>query len=301
MLDALRMAELPEALLDLAVPHEDVNELLALRPALLRDPALVRTLEGAVRELVRDVGEVSEKGSGPELGEWPEPFGRCLPVFLYAAALPYARAYHQERDIPDGISRRTLADLGRNMAVHRRKHGTGGLIAADWPRLHFRGELYQLGRLQFQRARLGGRMGRAVADAGTGLGPGDPCLELHIPDFSGPLSPAECGRSLELAREFFARYFPEETYRVAVCSSWLLDPQLRTYLPEGSNILSFQDRFRSGYPQGEPADTEPVHFVFGDRDLAPAELSRRTAVERAIADHLLAGRHWYGGNGWFEW
>lgn len=301
MLDALRMAELPEALLDLAVPHEDVNELLALRPKLLRDPGLVRTLEGAVRELVRDVGEVSENEAGPELGEWPEPLGRCLPVFLYVAALPYARAYHQERDVPDDVSRRTLADLGRNMAVHRRKHGTGGLIAPDWLRFHFRGEIYQLGRLQFQRARLGGRAGRAVAAAGTGLGPGDPCLAVHIPDFSGPLTPAECERSVALAREFFARYFPEEPYRIAVCHSWLLDPQLRGYLPEGSNIRRFQDLFHPGYAQSEPDDTEPVHFVFGDRDLAPAELSRRTSLERAIADHLLAGHHWYGGNGWFEW
>ncbi|AZM57535.1 acyltransferase [Streptomyces sp. WAC 01529] len=292
--------ELPEVLLDLAVPHEDINGLVALRDRLWADPEARWLLDRCVDALVRDTGTVGRGGRVPALPEeWGE-LGRCFFVYVYVAALPSARAHHRDLGIPDDISRRTLADLGRHMAVHRKVRGSTGLTVPGWNGLHFRGELYQLGRLQFQRAVLGDRMGGATAAAGHTAGPGDPCLNLHINDFRGPLTPRACDRSIELAKEFFARHFPEERYETAVCHSWLLDPQLREYLPTDSNIVRFQERFRlaDGYGD-EPDDGDPVRFVFGDPDLPVAELPRRTKVERAIGDHLRAGGHWYGGHGWF--
>jgi hypothetical protein len=241
-------------------------------------------------------------GGGPGLPPLPDelgPVGRYFYVYVFVAAVPHVRSYHQQHGIPDDISRRTLADLGRNMAVHRRRRGTGGLLVPWWIKLHFRGEIYQLGRLQFQRATLGNRTGRAVA-AALPLGPGDPSLNLHIPDFSGPMSPTACHESIARAREFFPRHFPEEAYALATCESWLLDPQLREYLPESSNIIHFQRRFQPGYPVAENDDTRPVGFVFGDPGLPLETLPRRTTLERAIVDHLRAGRHWHGGNGWFK-
>jgi hypothetical protein len=139
-----------------------------------------------------------------------------------------------------------------------------------------------------------------VRAAGLPLGSQDPCLNVHIPDFLGSITPAACDRSLELAREFFARHFPEEPYRVATCHSWLLDPQLAEYLPEDSNIVRFQDRFRSAYQERKVDDGGPVGFVFGDPEVPAYALPRRTTLERAIGDHLRAGRHWYGGHGWLE-
>ncbi|CAM5696346.1 hypothetical protein SALBM311S_01049 [Streptomyces alboniger] len=55
--------------------------------------------------------------------------------------------------------------------------------------------------------------------------------------------------------------------RAVPCHSWLLDPQLRSYLPEDSNVVRFQERFRGAREDTEPADTEPVQFVFGDPEL----------------------------------
>jgi hypothetical protein len=295
---------LPEILLDLAVPHEDINDLVALRRTLTGDAGAMRLLEECVEQLVRDIGEVGA-GAGALLAERvaeaPAALGPYFAVYVFVAALPHTRAYHRERGVTADVSRRTLADLGRNVAIHRRRHGTGGLRVPQWLTHHFRGELYQLGRLQFERARLGQRTGRALAAAGLDAAPGEPCLNLHIPDFHGPLSPAACDRSLELAREFFARHFPRERYRVAVCHSWLLDRQLKRHLDPDSNIVRFQERFEPGREPGvepEPADTEPVRFVFGDPDLPTDALPRRTSVERAVGDHLRAGGHWYVEHGW---
>ncbi|MFH8770657.1 acyltransferase domain-containing protein [Streptomyces sp. NPDC017958] len=292
--------DLPEVLLDLAVPHEEINELVALRRTVTGDPGTRRLLEEGVEELLRDLGET---GRTPDLAELlasaPPALHGTFAVYVFVAALPYTLAYHRERGIPAEISRRTLADLGRHLAAHRRRHGRAGVQSPGWLAHHFRGELYQLGRLQFERAGLGQRTAQVIAAAGLDAAPGTPCLNLHIPDFRGPLTPSACDRSLAQAREFFALYFPEEQADAVLCHSWLLDPQLKRYLPAQSNVVRFQERFRIAREDTEPADTEPVQFVFGDPDLPVAQLPRRTSVERAVGDHLRAGGHWYIGHGWF--
>ncbi|MFF4354158.1 acyltransferase domain-containing protein [Streptomyces sp. NPDC001530] len=291
--------ELPDVLLDLTVAHEHINELVALRDRLVADKEAMTLLARCVGRFVRDMGEIGKGWEPPAFPASTGALGRCFHVYVFIAALPYVRAYHRGRGVPEDVSRRTLADLGRHVAVHHRRVGTPGLLFPWWIALHFHGELFQLGRLQFQRARLGDRTGRAVAAAGLGVGPGDPCLSLHITDFRGPLSPTACDRSLALAREFFARHYPDEGYEVAVCHSWLLDPQLKRYLSADSNIIRFQDRFEAAYEEKTPDDGVPIGFVFGDPELPVQELPRRNSVERAVVDHLRAGGHWYGGQGWF--
>ncbi|GAA3822588.1 acyltransferase domain-containing protein [Streptomyces phyllanthi] len=292
--------ELPDLLLDLAVPYEDVNEVLALRRTLLADEEATRLLERCVGGLVRDMGEV---GKGPYLPGFPldsGPLGRYFHVYVFVAALPYVRAYHRERGVPDEVSRRTLADLGRGLVLHRRRYGVGGLVTPEWFALHFHGEMYQLGRLQFQRWRLGDGDVARFARVGLELRSGEPCLNLHIPDYRGPLSPEACDRSVALAREFFALHYPDERYESALCHSWLLDPQLKRRLPGDSNIVRFQERFEVVYVNSEPEDDLPIRFVFGDPELPVDTLPRRTSVERAVVDHLRAGGHWYAGRGWFS-
>ncbi|MFG3285940.1 acyltransferase domain-containing protein [Streptomyces sp. NPDC048111] len=296
---------LPETLLDLAVPHEDINDLTSLSARVRADPELSELLERSARILVQDIGAVGLHPELPAPPDGPDALRRWFPVLVAVAALPSTRAYHQERGIPDDVARRTLADLGRHIALHHRRHGNGGLSVPAWLRLHLRGEIYQLGRLQFQRSRLGGRTSREMRAAGLDAAQGERCLDVHVPDFQGPLTPEACADSIDRARAFFARHFPEERYRVAACHSWLLDPQLRDHLPATSNILRFQDLFRTGRAEGrpaedEPADSEPIGFVFGDPERAPEQLPQRTSLERAVVGHLMDGGHWYVGHGWFE-
>jgi GNAT-like C-terminal domain/N-acyltransferase N-terminal domain len=294
--------DLVDDLLELTVPHQDVQDILAVRREVDADAALRTLFAAAVASLVAGMGEVErDEDEPPQAPPGGGRVGRYFPVLALTAALPVVRAYHRERGVPDSVSRHTLADLGRQMAVHHRRHGVGGLVSPGWLTLHFRGLLYQLGRLQFQRDRLGGRSGAAVRAAGLPYGTGDPCLALHVPDFRGPLTPAACDRSLMLARAFFAEHFADEPVGVALCHSWLLDPQLAEYLPGDSNIVRFQARFAPARPDGagEPDDSDPVAFVFGDPGLPPDGLPGRTTLERAVGDHLRAGKHWYSGHGWF--
>lgn len=284
-------------LLDLAVPHEDIDPIIALTPSPERNPDAWWLLERVVAGIIGRMGELENAPAAPDLSGH-DALARYFHVYAYLALKPLVEAWHRERGIPPDISRRTLADLGRNMAVHRMRHGTGGFSFQFWLQFHFRGALYQLGRLQFQRSTLGETTGYAIRDTGYPYGPGDLALNVHIPGFSGPFRPERCDASFEWARAFFPTHFPEEPYRVAMCHSWLLDPQLASYLPEHSNIIQYQRRFTLVHRDREPMDDVAFEFVFGKRVSEIDTLPRNTTIQRALIDHVRNGGHWYGGSGW---
>jgi hypothetical protein len=293
-------AALVGALVRLSVAHEDIDTLLALRPTPDSDPGTWWLLERSVAAILARMGKVEPWVRIPRLPESFGPLRRWFFVYVFVAALPHARAHHRSLGIPDDISWATLADLGRQMAVHRKRDGESGFDDPVWVTLHFTGAIYQLGRLQFERMHLGGRAGRSILGQGVGDGPGTPALSVHIPGFSGPFSPAACDASFDEAREFFTRHFPDERYDVAICYSWLLDEQLAEYLPETSNIVRFQRRFTPIY-QPEDDDAMTLRFVFGlPTDLPLDAYPQRTALERSVIGHLRAGRHWHGGAGWLR-
>lgn len=273
--------DLAPILLDLAVPHEDLDGLVATLPTPDRSADLWWLLERATAELTRTMGAIDGPPSFPVLPKQAGEQGRFFFAYVFLAALPHARAFHEERGVPAEVSRRTFADLGRNLAVHRWRTGEGGLGVPFWLMNHFRGKLYDLGRLQFERVRRDN---------------GDHALSVHIPEFSGPLSPRACDASFTRAPAFFATHFEEERHDTAVCYSWLLDEQLAEYLPPDSNIVRFQQRFQDRRQEAQD-DASTLEFVFGQREPDLDKLPQDTTLQRAIVTHLRAGRHWHGGSG----
>lgn len=212
------------------------------------------------------------------------------------SAVPHYLQWAADLGIPDAVVWATLSDLPRQIEVYRQVHGRYGFDDGAWLTLHLRGELFQLGRLQFHRT-VSGWDAATLQGTDCPIAPGASVLGVHIPQ-SGPLDDGECEASFATARAFFARYFPDEPYAAATCGSWLLDPQLAEYLPAESNIVRFQRRF-SLVPGMFPGDAAILGFVFhrrGDVDLA--ELPQTTALERAYVTHLRAGRHWECRGGW---
>jgi hypothetical protein len=273
------------ALLDrLAVRPDDAAEIMAGWPdadSPLWTPELQWLLDRSIALVRADLGGSGWLPPGPELPRERGPAWRHLYVYAYLALTEVVRGYHRDHGIPDAVSWATLADLGRNLAVDRRMHGGGWPVMQSWLTLHARGGVYELGRLQHQR--------------------GGTAVDLHIPE-SGPLTPEAVDASLDAARAFFPRHFPDEPYTAFACGSWLLDPQLREYLPEDSNIIRFQRRFElEPYqePEGVDCDVEVLRFTFRTLTTPLDQLPRGTVLERAIVDHLKAGRHWYWRRGRF--
>jgi len=277
-------SDAPTLLDRLSVPPDDAAEITAGWPdpdSPLWTPELRWLLDRSTALIRADLGGHGWLPPGPELPRDRGPAWRHLYVYVYLALVDVARSYHREHGIADAVSWTTLADLGRNLAVDRRMRGEGWPVMQSWLTLHARGGVYELGRLQHQR--------------------GGDAISLHIPD-SGPMTPEAVTASLDEARAFFPRHFPDEHYAAFSCGSWLLDPQLRDYLPADSNIIRFQQRFElEPYeePEGIDADVEVLRFVFRTLTTPLDQLPRRTVLQRAIVDHLRAGHHWQWRRGRF--
>lgn len=277
-------ADAPAILDRLAVPPDDAAEIMAGWPdegSPLWTPELRWLLDRSIALVRADLGGYAWLPPGPELPRDRGPAWRHLYGYAYLALVDVVRTYHRDHGIDNAVSWATLADLGRNLAIDRRMNGEGWPVMQAWLTLHARGGLYELGRLQYQR--------------------GEGTLGIHIPE-AGPLTPEAVSASLDAARAFFPRHFPDEHYTTFSCGSWLLDPQLAEYLPEDSNIVRFQRRFElEPYeePEGIDGDVEVLRFVFRSLTTPLDQLPRRTVLQRAVVDHLKAGRHWYWRRGHF--
>ena len=270
-----------ELLRTMRVPEADWAEAFAAAPEPDRDPELWWLLQHCRRLLADRMGDQGPLAHWPDLPVRLGAAGRWFYLWVFVAATPALLEYHRRHGVEPSVTDATLADVGAKAVLRRRTRGAAGLDKQSWFTLHFRGLLYALGRLQFNVARV--RADAAELPAGT------PCLGTHIPE-DGPMTPQACDASFAAAPGFFARHFGTR-YEIATCTSWLLDDQLAQYLPDGSNIMRFQRRFRL-LPGAQPADASIVEFVFRRLDADPAELPRDTTLQRAVADHLRAGRHW---------
>lgn len=283
---------------DLGVPGADIDEALRLRPRLDEREDLTFAADRSRSELLRGLGRLGE-WSAPDLSGATDPLLHHFWLYVFAGAYDEVRAWHHGRGIDPDVGRRTLADLGRHVQHTRRRQGHGGLtLNQDWLSLHFRGSIYQLGRLQFELITLDEDTAAMITADGSPVAAGAAALSVHIPDHCGPFTPAQVDESFALATTFFPAHFPEHRPVAFVCHSWLLDPLLRDHLSPTANMITFADRFRV-HRSAEPDDLDFVKTVFGVAGLDDLDaLPRTTTLQRVLLDHLAAGGHWHPGTGW---
>lgn len=280
----------------------DPADTLAARPDRRTDPELWWVLDRIYQEMVATMGDPAPRdgffGWPPIQDERGGTVARHLYVWLFLSVVPLVRRYHAEHSIPDNVSWESLACLGSTMAAARQLSGKPGLDGVWSPPLAFRGALYPLGRLTFERI-------EPTADGADfpPLPPGTCAIGTHIPGNSR-LEPRACDASFARARDFLAHHFSERP-AAFICHSWLLDPQLAEYLPAESNLVRFQRRFTLKPNQCEPSHNEILQFVFARRNQGPdvpedvmAELPQDTSLQRAYVTHLRSGRRWYARTGW---
>ena len=240
---------------------------------------------------------------------WPSPTalgaghglaGQLADALAAVCCIPAMVEFHAARGVPREQTWAVLADLPRQIRLHRRVHGCDGFAELHRLANHLRGLLYDMGRLQFERRRtiILPDDQAALAAAGADLSEGAVLLSTHIPD-TGPMDPAACDASFARILAELPRWFPDERYTGFFCLSWLNDPQLAEYLPADSNIVKFQRRFELVGP-GFPAGNSAVPLIFrvpADTDLD--RLPQRTTLERAFVRHLRDGGEWLVRTGWF--
>lgn len=274
---------------------------LAARPDPARDPEVWWVLHRIYQDTVATMGAPAPRDGFVGWPGIPAEAGlvaRHAYVWLFLALVPHVRRFHAEHGIPDDVSWESLGCLGSAMTAVRRASGEPGLGGVWSPPLAFRGALYPLGRLTFERI-------ESAVDGAEfpPLPPGTCAIGTHIPGET-PLEPGACDASFARAQDFMATHFGDRP-AAFVCHSWLLDPQLADYLPGDSNLMRFQRRFTLAPNEFHRSDNDILRFVFerynDQREVSPdllAELPQDTTLHRAYVRHLRSGRHWHARTGW---
>ena len=122
------------------------------------------------------------------------------------------------------------------------------------------------------------------------LQPGQMTLAAHIPGGEG-YTPQRWKASMEQARAFFDRYFPELHTRGFCSESWLYDPGLYRLLPEDGRIMSVQQQFYN-FPTRE-GDSMIKLEVFGDSKPDFSALEMKTSLQTKLRDSLLKGARYH--------
>lgn len=180
-----------------------------------------------------------------------------------------------ERYRQKGIAKNVYADtmkcFTRFLKECEQKNGRMFFDRGWWTYRQVSMGLFRIGTLEYEFRERGEE--RAVA--------------VHIPS-DADLSPEAVESSLQEAAVFFGTYYPAFEYDRYTCDSWLLSPVLRQLLPEGSNIVSFQERFRIEAVDQE--EREYIEWLFQvPADTAYDRLPERTTLQRRAKELLLAG------------
>ena len=303
---SLATSDLAATLGELAIDPDEVSEVAGQWDELRRDETWVALLAALLTTVERQRGSIDAP-----IPIWPDledagPSGRLLYFYLFALSCPGAKELLRSEGCPEHVIDATLGVLARHAAIHRRKWGTTGVDAGWWMLPTLRGEIVHIGSLQFHRVNLCvGTLSpnpwfseEEMASLGEGFRRGDPSIGIHIPE-AAPLAPDQLDATFDEARRVLGSLWPVHQRRLATCQSWMLDDQLKEFLPATSNILSFQRRFTLLSVWAED-DWDTLEFVFRSPGTALEDLPRRTTLQRAIVQVLEQGGHWRARTGWFD-
>jgi GNAT-like C-terminal domain/N-acyltransferase N-terminal domain len=232
--------------------------------------------------------------------------GRLFYFYLFASCYDDACAFLRRSGCSLDVLDSTMSDLSRHVQIHEHKFGTIGIEPGWWVLPLLRGEMVQVGSLQFHRVNLG--LGNLSPDPwytrdesmvlGEGFRRGDPSVGIHIPS-GAALSAHDLDTTFSRAREVLGAMWPVEQRRLATCQSWLLDAQLSEFLNPESRILRFQRRFTL-LDRWYDNDEETLGFIFQRSGVPLNELPRDTSLQRGILELLERGGHWRAQPGWLD-
>lgn len=109
---------------------------------------------------------------------------------------------------------------------------------------------------------------------------------IHIPS-DARLNKEFVDASLEQAFAFFKTQYPQIKTTDFYCHSWLLDNQLKMFLGEASNIISFQNRFVV-LEEGQ-ADPCLNKWLFNTESTDYSAFCENTSLQKKVKNHLING------------
>lgn len=126
-------------------------------------------------------------------------------------------------------------------------------------------------------------------------------LGIHIRGEGGPFSPQACEEAVKEAIDFFpatfGHWFPADKPVKLVCTTWMLDPRLREWLGDDSNVVKFGEFFTLTKPDADAeqnARKDLWRFVYEtpDSDVPVSDLPRDSRMQRRLAEAMESKVRW---------
>ena len=199
-------------------------------------------------------------------------------LFWLLVELIKLKQFYLKKHIPDHIFYDSLDDLNYRVNRYYNTHKSYGLSQRDvlWLRFVYFGETFTLGSLRYQKfiftfeevERSGAETMYFPDHQKQRFPEGTPMINVHILGGTD-LSPARIDESFNLARQFFAKYFPEHNYAAFICRTWMLYTPTQQILKKDSNITHFANRFEI-IAQSENR-RQALTRIYGTLDIAEIE------------------------------
>lgn len=181
----------------------------------------------------------------------------------------------------------TMKDLKYKMLECMECKGVPGSVNPSWLDGFFHLDRIAYGRFQYEVGEYNEAEPFTMKN-GHVVKKGDVLINFHIPSSGVPLTDEVRYESYRKAYEHVKGFFPDGNV-IFCCSSWLLFPRHREFLPKNMNILKFMDDFEI-VRSGEDKKFHDGWRIFGRyADLPPEKLPRDTALRKAYAEWLCAG------------
>lgn len=204
-------------------------------------------------------------------------------IVTWVVLLTEVRQRYIDKGIPEDVIQATFDDVALLAGIYEKNHGRPGLtqIDAGWFRHMYNCHIFKLGAMQFQLDKMSypARMPLIDPEQLNKLPAGTPTIAMHIQEGTD-MSEDAITNSINLANEFFPRYFPDYQPKVYTASSWLLYPGLQELLPPNSKILSFAARFTLVSSIQDPYGSDSVKIIFGKRYKRKSDYPQNTSLQR---------------------
>ena len=253
------------------MPEEVTKQLLTIHSTLEEFPCLDLLMEE--RSWLEGVSRLKAA-----LEEDPRGLKRLCSMLRCALR---ARAEYARLGISEEIYTATMAAFSRFVREYRESYGCYGFDRVFWTTRQVSCKLLRIGQLEYELTSLN--------DV--------PIISLHIPT-DVDLRPEVLVPSIREGLQEFYRLFPDRAGNPVYCHSWLLSPQLKEFLPEGSNILRFQELFTI------EADTVPqkdvLLWVFKNPKLPVEDYPENTSLQKKLKRFFLEGGALLEGKGYLR-
>ena len=206
-------------------------------------------------------------------------------MIFFMALIPYSYHFFEEKGLGYTEWYDSMIDFKWKARETKRVHGVWG-THTNWFKMFFTADRVAFGRLQFNYGKA--RMDFTCDE--FSVKEGQMVIDIHIPeDDRWPFTKEMREAAYARARKFFAPDF-EDGRVIFSCGSWLLHPDHRRILPEGSNIRGFLDDFHLVDGSFKPSN-DNFWRIFGIKDYNgdPDTLPEKTSLMRAYKEYVKGG------------